>query len=216
MTFFDEIKSLEATSKAQEEMSSLLKILIEQHKRTLLNKHLQAVYEEMKESIRQRITEGTLRRDEDGERLLGSYKFKAYVPMNYDFEPPYPEGVTSRMVKDATRELKGVGTISRVRIEPTLELKKKKSIGFGIRVKYIGEIYFEGDAYDFFESLEKMMNDDGMELLSITAPVVNAGRLVTLSHRERLKCSYTERAESRHSLTYEELSYITVRFSINM
>ena len=62
---------------------------------------------------------------------------------------------TIKKIMHCEIEFKGVGTISRVRIEPTLELKKKKSIGFGIRVKYIGEIYFEGDAYDFFESLKK-------------------------------------------------------------
>ncbi len=213
MAFFDELKRLEEASKQEEKISALLKTLIEQHKKTLLKRHLQAVYEGLKESIRQKFADGFFRQ-EDGEEIRGSYKFKAFVPMNYDFEPPFPEGVTSKMVKEAVSELDKVRTISRIRVEPSFKLTKKKQIRFGLKTKYEGDIFFEGEAYSFFEELDNMMKADGIKLISVTAPIVSISRLATLDYKQKVKSSYVESLDKDYSLTYEELSSITIRYSL--
>lgn len=214
MAFFDELKRIEDISKEEEKASVLLKTLIEEHKKTLINRHLQEVYEGLKESIRQKFIDGLFRFDD--EELRGSYKFKAFIPMNYNFEPPFPDGISDVMVEEAKKELDSIRTSSRVRIEPKFKLKKKRLPLFTSKTKCEGDVYFTGLSLKFFEELDEMMKADGIKLVSVTAPILSIGKMATLDYKQKVKSSYTIDPEIEHHLTYEEQSSITIRYLLEI
>ena len=57
MAFFEELKGISEGS-ANDPSIELLKVLIERHKKALLDRHLETVYEGLKDTIRERISAG--------------------------------------------------------------------------------------------------------------------------------------------------------------
>lgn len=215
MAFFDELKTLEATTTEETEAILLLKALIREHKKTLLKNHLDSVYEGLKESIKKKALAGTFDGQEGERRIKGIYRFGAFVPMDLSFVPPYPEGITEKMVKNALKYTDQISIPSRVRIEPSFYLQRQRIIRFGEGVKNAGEAYFEGDSLWFVSELESRMRDDKIKLVSITVPSLKTDRLITLSgSKERVKCSYTVHEDAPNRLNYDDLAYISIRYSI--
>ena len=213
MAFFEELKSLEGLG-AQNPSGDFLKKLVQAHKKTLLERHLDAVYNELKDTIRQRAVDGEYDQKDGKKRIKGVFRFKAFVPMDLNFQPPYPDGITQDMVDKAIEEASNASITSRVRLEPSFRLKKTKSLAFGSKIKYEGVISLEGDTYSFFKSLCERMAEDGIKLKSFTIPVPSVGKLVTLSAYDNVdKCSYIE-YDREDTLNYEDLSYVTLKYSI--
>ena len=214
MAFFEELKGISEGS-ANDPSIELLKVLIERHKKALLDRHLETVYEGLKDTIRERISAGDFEQRDDKKRVKGAYRFKAFVPMSLDFEEPYPDGVTPKMVKEAVAKAQKISITSRVRLEPNFRLEKTKHLRFGAKVKYEGEISLAGDTYTFFKHLSEKMTEDGIKLKGITIPILGISRLVSLSAYDQIvKCSYTDSEEREYSLNYDESSFITIKYSI--
>ena len=215
MAFFEELKTLEGVG-TQTPLVELLKKLVQAHKKTLLERHLDNIYNELKDMIRQRVIDGEYDQKDDKKRVKGVFRFKSFVPMDLDFQPPYPDGATPEMVKEAIAHANGKSITSRVRLEPTFRLQKSKSVSlFGTRTKYEGEISLEGDTYEFFKALCERMNEDGIKLKSFTIPVFSVGKLVNLStYDHRIKCSYVEYEDRDDTLNYDDLSYIMIKYSV--
>ena len=215
MAFFDELKELKATTDEEQIELSVLKTLVNRHKKSLLKKHLDNVYEGLKQQIKDAFLAEQFEQ-KDGKKIIrGRYKFHAFAQMDFDFEQPYPDGISEQ---DVEKALKHKGVISsRVRIEPTFNLTREKPIYFGLRIKYEGEAFLEGDSYDFFDGLRTMAREDKIKILSITVPIIAIKRLITIYDiDEKIKCSYVERAESDRALNFNETSYITIKYSIEV
>ncbi len=215
MAFLDELKTIEATTKSKEEALTLLSLLLKDNERKLLYKHLQTVYQGVKDEIRRFVTSGEYEGEVGKRELTATYRFESFVYTSFDFEAPYPEGITEEQLKQALAFKDELRVSSKIRIEPSFVLKKEKRSFFKKRTKREGVVRFEENSLWFFEELNRMLLSDGIVLKSITTPIFKINRIVTLpAYDAELECSYTVSDEHDYVLGYEEASFITIKYRL--
>lgn len=215
MAFLDELKTIEATSKQRAEALSILQLLLKDHERKLLARHLEKVYQRLTDEIREFVNGGDFDGEQGKRELTGAYKMPAFIYTDFNFEPPFPNDINEEKVAFALQYKDELRASSRIKIEPIFVLKNEKRCIFGKTVKHEGIVEFQGNSLWFLEELEKKMNADGIQLRSITAPVAKINRIITLSsYKASVECSYTTSAEQGLVLGYEDSSFVTIRYKL--
>lgn len=214
MAFLDELKSIETASKNKDELVRVLRELVKIHERTLLKKHLSEVYDALKREIKNAVNSGYVEEVDGEKRLDGTFSFQSYVYMDFDFETPYPDGITSEIVQEAMKHKDEAGLRTRIRVEPDFDLEKKRKIWFQKRYKCTGTVRFKDDSLWFMQELGALMESDGIKLKAITAPISKINRIISLpTPNAEIRCSYIESAKRDYTLGYDDANYITLKYS---
>lgn len=215
MAFLDELKTIEATSKQRAEALSILKLLLKNHEKALLERHLKKVYQKLTEEIREFVNGGKFEGKQGERELTGTFKIPAFIYIDFNLEPPFPSDISEEQIALALQYKDELRVSSRIKIEPSFILKKEKRRIFSKTVKREGVVEFQGNSLWFLEELEKLMNADGIQLRSVTAPVAKINRIISLpSYKSSLECSYTTSTENDFVLGYEDSSFITIRYKL--